>query len=69
MNLKNKRYTKKQRLWCENYQNETTFEPMMGDYELGNENFSQAARKSVDWFDGWASDALLRCDKEQMSIV
>lgn len=68
MNFENGKYTKEQIEWCKNYQHETTFEPLMGDYEVGNESFQEAAYKCVVWFEMWASDALLRCDKDQISL-
>ena len=61
------RYTKKQREWCDNYQNETTFEPLMDDFEAGNETFQKAAWRSVRWFEDWKTDAFMRCDKDFMS--
>ena len=69
MNLKSKRYTKKQREWCENYQSKTTFEPMMGEYEAGTETFRQAICRNVKWFEDWSRDAFLRCDKDNLSIA
>lgn len=58
-----KLYTKSQREWCERYERETTFEPLMCDYEAGNMTFVEAARNSTQWFESWASDALRRgCD-------
>lgn len=68
MDLKNKKYTKKQIEWCENYHNATTFEPMMSEYESGSETFQQAAKRNVRWFEDWSKDALLNCDKCHMSI-
>ena len=53
-------YTAKQKAWCIRYQDETTFEPLMGDYEAGNETFVKAAKKSLLWFEDWSSDAYLR---------
>ena len=52
-------YSSAQRKWCKNYERVTTFEPLMCDYEAGNQTFLQAARFSVDWFAGWSSDAHL----------
>ena len=63
-----KKYTKRQKDWCKNYQDTTTFEPMMGDFEEGNETFQKAARRNVLWFESWSSDALNKCDKYQLSI-
>jgi hypothetical protein len=54
-----RRFTKEQRKWCENYEKETGFEPLMDDYLYGNERFFSAAIKSVRWFEEWASDAHL----------
>ena len=55
------KYSKRQAEWCRHYQHETTFEPLMEDYEAGNETFIEAAKKSIAWFEGWSSDAFLRC--------
>ncbi len=55
-----KEYTKAQREWCERYEQETTFEPLMCDFEAGNVSFIQAAKESTRWFENWSGDALLR---------
>ena len=55
-----KQYTAAQREWCQRYERETTFEPLMCDYEAGNVTFVQAARESVRWFEDWSNDAMLR---------
>lgn len=56
-------YTPQQREWCEKYERETTFEPLMCDFEAGNETFLAAAKNSRAWFESWAGDAYLRgCD-------
>ena len=52
------KYTKVQRAWCENYEARTGFDPLMDDFEVGNETFHQAARKSIRWFEDHAADAL-----------
>lgn len=49
----------KQKAWCKEYQSQTDFEPLMDDFIAGNETFVFAARKSVRWFEDWASDAHL----------
>jgi len=51
-----KHYTPEQRAWCEQYERHTTFEPLMCDYEAGNQTFVDAAQFSVRWFDLWAGD-------------
>lgn len=55
-----RKYTDDQREWCQQYEHQTTFEPLMCDYEAGNESFIEAAQKSVHWFESWSSDAYLR---------
>lgn len=58
-----KQYTLEQRAWCERYERETTFEPLMCDFEAGNESFISAAKNSRAWFENWSGDALHRgCD-------
>jgi hypothetical protein len=57
-------YTEAQRQWCLRYERETTFEPLMCDYEAGNQSFVEAARRSVEWFEGWANDAHLNAGKD-----
>ncbi len=52
-------YSGEQRAWCENYQSRTGFEPLMEDFEAGNETFYQGATKSVSWFEDHSNDALL----------
>ena len=53
------RMTKAQREWCKEYELATTFEPLMDDFLYGNETFVQAAKKSLNWFESWSSDAFL----------
>jgi hypothetical protein len=52
------KYTKVQRAWCENYEARTGFDPLMDDFESGNETFRQAAQRSIRWFEDHAADAL-----------
>ncbi|WP_413216038.1 hypothetical protein [Paraburkholderia kururiensis] len=47
-----------QREWCVLYEARTGFDPMMDDFEAGNETFYQGAAKSVRWFEDHAADAL-----------
>lgn len=54
------KYDAAQKAWCKKYEYETGFEPLMCDYEAGNEKFHEAARKSIVWFEDWSSDALLK---------
>jgi hypothetical protein len=54
-----KRMTKAQREWCKNYEEATTFDPLMDDFKAGNESFVDAAHKSNKWFENWANDAYL----------
>jgi hypothetical protein len=58
MRFPNGKYTKVQQAWCENYEARTGFDPMMDDFEAGNETFHQAAQKSIRWFEDHAADAL-----------
>ena len=53
-------YSAEQKAWCQKYQAETTFEPLMCDYVAGQQTFYEAARFSVDWFESWSSDAHLK---------
>jgi hypothetical protein len=56
-------YTQAQREWCQRYERETTFEPLMCDFEAGNISFLEAAKESRKWFEDWSNDAYLRgCD-------
>lgn len=54
-----RRMTKEQRAWCKEYELTTTFEVLMDDFHAGNETFVEAAKKSVNWFESWSSDAFL----------
>jgi len=49
-----------QKKWCKTYQAATGFEPLMDDFEAGNETFLEAVQKSTVWFEDWANDALLK---------
>jgi hypothetical protein len=68
MRFPKKLYSEEQKAWCVNYENRTTFEPLMDDYEAGNCTFQEAASRSVHWFESWSGDALIYCDLNQMSI-
>jgi hypothetical protein len=59
-----RRLSKAQREWCERYERETTFEPLMCDYLAGNQSFVEAARFSLRWFEDWANDAFLRASED-----
>lgn len=48
------KYDTHQRIWCREYERHTTFEPLMDDYDAGNESFVEAAKKSIQWFNDWA---------------
>ena len=52
-----RKLTAQQRAWCKNYDQRTTFDPLMDDFFAGNESFLDAARKSVRWFEEWSNEA------------
>ena len=54
------KYSAEQLRWCRMYEAETGWTALMHEFEVGNETFYEAARKSIGWFESWASDALLR---------
>ena len=54
------KYTAAERRWCEAYEAETTFEPLMCDFETGNQTFVEAANFSVKWFKDWSNDVYLK---------
>ena len=54
-----KQMSKRRKAWCERYEQETGFEPLMDDFLYGDETFHQAVHKSVRWFEDWSSDAHL----------
>ena len=49
--------TREQRAWCKHYEQQTTFDPLMDDFFVGNESFIEAARNSVRWFEEWSNEA------------
>ncbi|WP_321944454.1 hypothetical protein [Paraburkholderia tropica] len=51
-------YTPEQQAWCVLYEARTGFDPMMDDFEAGNETFYEGAQKSVRWFEDHAADAI-----------
>lgn len=55
-----KHYNARQRAWCARYLHQTTFDPLMDDYEAGNESFVSAAKKSAQWYEDHTNDAYLR---------
>lgn len=52
-------YDKRQQNWCEYYERTTGFEPLMCDYEAGNETFVEAAEKSNQWYEDHTTDTYL----------
>lgn len=60
MDLSCGKYNPEQKAWCKKYQKETGFEPLMDVFEAGNETFHHAAQKSIQWFECWSSETLLR---------
>ena len=54
------KYSAEQLRWCRMYEAETGWPALMQDFESGSETFYEAARKSIGWFESWASDTLLR---------
>src|SRR5262245_24949980 len=53
------KYTSEQRAWCETYQRETGFAPMMDQFERGDQTFDEAAWRSIRWYEAHTSDAHL----------
>lgn len=51
-------FTPEQKKWYDNYEASTGLEPLMDDYIAGNESFVTAAKRSVRWFEDYASDAM-----------
>ena len=49
-----KLYLKRQAQWCRMYEIETSFEPVMEEYEQGNFTFRQAQDWNIAWFKSWA---------------
>lgn len=64
MKFQKGRYTPEQQAWCVLYEGRTGFDPMMDNFEAGNETFYQAAQKSVRWFEDHAADALNAISRE-----
>ena len=62
------KYTEEQIKWCENYENQTTFQAVMCNFESGEQTFKEAARWNVRWFEDWMQDAHNNCDYNQMSF-
>jgi hypothetical protein len=57
-------YNPKQRAWCEQFERETGFEPMLDDYESGEKSFPEIAKFNIDWFELHSNDVLLRISGE-----
>ena len=49
-----KLYSQKQANWCRAYEIETSFEPVMEDYEAGTMTFREAQDWNIAWFKAWA---------------
>jgi hypothetical protein len=48
--------SKRRQKWCAEYEQVTTFEPLMDDFYEGNETFQEAAEHSVQWFADWVNE-------------
>jgi hypothetical protein len=57
-------YSTRQRKWCEEYERTTGFEPLMCDYEAGNEGFVEAAESSVKWYEDHTNDMYLQITRK-----
>lgn len=56
--------TDAQRAWLEQYERETTFEPLhQGELDSGTMTWPEVAKANVDWFEFWAMDAHLAIQK------
>lgn len=55
-----KHYTPAQRNWCIRYETETLFEPVMGEYEAGEQTFEQAQAWNKQWLLDWAKETVDR---------
>ena len=53
-------YTPEQRAWCEEYERETSFEPVMGDFEAGLQTFAEAKDWNLRWLVAWAKETAQR---------
>lgn len=53
------KYDQRQRKWCAHYESMTGFEPLMCDFEAGNQSFVEAAKLSVDWYESHTGDMFL----------
>lgn len=49
-------YTYSQAHWLDTYEVLTTFEPMVDDYEAGNETLEECFEFNVSWFLSWAAE-------------
>lgn len=57
--------TPEQRAWLQHYENACGFEPMhQEELDSGEMTFAQVYRANVDWFEAWATDALLAIQKK-----
>lgn len=56
--------TPAQRAWLEQYESQTTFEPLHQDaLDSGTMTWGEVAKANVDWFEFWAMDAHLAIQK------
>ena len=63
-----RKYTQAQINWCKNYEFITGIEPMMCNFEAGEQTFQEAASWNVHWFEDWMHDAHHDCDLDQLSM-
>ena len=60
-----KNITAEQRNWLEQYEIETGVEPMhQDDLDSGAMIWREVVRANVAWFESWASDTLLRIQRD-----
>jgi hypothetical protein len=53
-------YRPKQREWCEKFERETGFEPMLDEYESGEKTFPEIAKFDIEWYESHSSDVFLQ---------
>lgn len=56
-----KNITAEQRAWLEQYEKESTFEPIHQEaLDSGEMSWRDVVQANVDWFESWSMDTLLR---------
>lgn len=64
-----KLYSYSQAKWLDDYHTITSFEPMVDDYEAGNESIEECLHFNIEWLLSWAQEEMSHLRERIASIT